>query len=487
VSPPARSLPLAALLDPIEGVEPVGDLATPVTAVTADSRLVVPGALFCCVRGSRADGHDRAPEAVAAGAAALLCDHRLDLDVPQAVVADPRAALGPVAARFWGDPSHHLDVVGITGTNGKTTSVAMLHAVLVAAGRPAAMIGTLGGGGAGGVPRPPTTPDAPDLQARLAELREDGVTAVAMEVSSHALVQHRVAGTRFAVAVFTNLSRDHLDLHETMEQYFAAKARLFEPDLTERAVVNVDDPRGRLLADAARIPTRPFSLRDASDVEVGLAASTFTWRGRTVRLPLGGLFNVRNALGAATAALELGIGVDAVVEGLGALTPVAGRFEVVEAGPPVTVVVDYAHTPDGLEQLLRAARPVGDGRLLVVFGCGGERDREKRPVMGAVAATLSDVAVITSDNPRSEDPLVIVEQVRAGARGDAEVVVEPDRRSAIATALQRSRPGDVVVVAGKGHETTQTVGNRVVPFDDRVVAREELDRLAGAGAGAAGR
>jgi UDP-N-acetylmuramoyl-L-alanyl-D-glutamate--2,6-diaminopimelate ligase len=321
-------------------------------------------------------------------------------------------------------------------------------------------------------------------------MRDAGTRAVAMEVSSHALSQGRVAGTRFAVAVFTNLTPDHLDHHGTMEAYFAAKASLFEPALSDVAVVNTDDPHGRLLLDAAVIPTEGFSLADAADVVADMAGTTCTWRGQRLRIPLPGTFNVANALAAATAAARLGVDVATIARGLAAAGPVPGRFEVVAAGAPVAVVVDYAHTPDGLEQVLRAVRPLAGGaRVTVVFGCGGDRDRSKRPVMGAIAARLADAVVVTSDNPRSEDPLAIIAEVAAGAEGvagGAPVVTTPDRRTAIADALRASEPGDVVVVAGKGHEVTQVIGDREVPFDDRAVVADllvELGLVRGAPAG----
>jgi len=449
-----------------------GDAAAEVTAVTHDSRAVVPGALFCCVPGEQVDGHAFAPEAVERGAVALLCDRRLGLGVPEVRVADVRAAMGPVAAAVHGHPSAALQVVGVTGTNGKTTTTWLLQAVLEAAGRPTGLIGTLSGSR--------TTPEAPDLQARLAELRDDGKRAVAMEVSSHALALHRVDGTRFAVAVFTNLGRDHLDFHESVEDYFAAKARLFGPELAEVAVVGRDDAHGRLLRDAARIPTRGYSLAVVEDLELGPRSSRGRWRGQELRVPLGGAFNVRNALAAATAAVELGIDEATVVAGLAEAPPVPGRFEAVAIEAPFTAVVDYAHTPDALEALLGAAREgTGEGRLLLVFGCGGDRDRTKRPAMGEVAARLADVVVVTSDNPRSEDPAAIAAAVREGASGPGSVTTELDRRAAIATALAEAGPGDVVVVAGKGHETTQDAGGAVVPFDDRVVVAEEWARIGG--------
>ncbi len=451
-----------------------GDAATEVTAVTHDSRAVVPGTLFCCVPGERADGHAFAPEAVARGAVALLCARPLGLGVPEVVVADVRAAMGPAAAAVHGHPSATVPVVGVTGTNGKTTTTWLLQAVLEAAGRPTGLIGTLSGAR--------TTPEAPDLQARLAELRDGGAEAVAMEVSSHALALHRVDGTRFAVAVFTNLGRDHLDFHESIEDYFAAKARLFGPELAEVAVVGLDDPHGRLLRDAARIPTRGYALDDVEDLELGPRSSTGRWRGHRLLVPLGGAFNVRNALAAATAALELGVDEATVVEGLAAAPPVPGRFEAVALEAPFSAIVDYAHTPDALEALLGAARSVArGGRVLVVFGCGGDRDRLKRPAMGEVAARLADLVVVTSDNPRSEDAAAIAAAVVAGATAPASVTTVLDRRAAIAGALAEAGPGDVVVVAGKGHETTQDAGGRVVPFDDRVVVVEEWGRQAGGG------
>ena len=446
-----------------------------VVAVTHDSAAVVPGALFCCVRGSRADGHDFAAAAVAAGAVALLCERVVDVapHVPPVVVADVRAAMAHAAAALFDHPSQRLAVVGVTGTNGKTTTTHLLRAVLEADGRRAAVIGTLSG--AGGPNRPGTTPDAPELQAHLAELAGEGFEAVAMEVSSHALAQRRVDGTRFAVAVFTNLSQDHLDFHGGMEDYFAAKAALFDPERASVAVVNADDAWGRRLLDAPRLPTRPFSLTDAAGLTLDRAGSSFQWQGHPVRLRIPGQANVANAVAAATAAAELGVEPSAVAAGLSSLVSVPGRNEPVERGQPFTVLVDYAHTPDGLEQALSGARRLaGGGRVLVVFGCGGDRDRAKRPLMGEVATRLADLAVLTSDNPRSEGPLEIIDQVRAGVVRPEVLVVEPDRRAAIALALRSAAPDDVVIIAGKGHETTQVFGSRALPFDDRAVAAELL-------------
>jgi UDP-N-acetylmuramoyl-L-alanyl-D-glutamate--2,6-diaminopimelate ligase len=452
---------------PVEQI--VGDpAAVEVTSVVHDSRSVTDGSLFCCVRGALVDGHEFAAGAVDAGAVALLCERALPLTVAQAVVRETRRAMGPIAAAFHSDPSRALEVVGVTGTNGKTTTTHLLRSILEADGRPAAVIGTLTGAR--------TTPEATELQAQLASLRDDAIEAVAMEVSSHALTQHRVDGTWFRVGVFTNLSRDHLDFHHTLDEYFAAKASLFTPDRCAAAVVNIDDPWGRRLVEQLTIPWQPFSLDLVEDVEIHADWSRCTWQGIELRVPLGGRFNLMNALAAAVTAQMLGISPAVIVEGLAQVGPVAGRFEPVDAGQPFHVFVDYAHTPDGLEQLLVAAREIaGQGHVLVVFGAGGDRDRTKRAPMGEVAARLADQVVLTSDNPRGEDPSAIIDAVLEGIADRSNVIVEPDRRAAIDVALGRAAKGDVVVIAGKGHETTQITGDVVVPFDDRAVARELME------------
>jgi UDP-N-acetylmuramoyl-L-alanyl-D-glutamate--2,6-diaminopimelate ligase len=473
---------LSRLLGEVEARAVRGDPAgAEIVAIVHDSGDVAPGCLFCCVPGSRVDGHDFAATAVAAGAVALLVERFVDVDVAQVLVDDVRTAMAPLAAALHGHPSQRMAVVGITGTNGKTTTTFFLRSVLEAAGRRAAVIGTLSGGisRSGGRSGPGTTPAAPELQAHLAELAGEGFDSVAMEVSSHALVQHRVDGVRFAVAVFTNLSQDHLDLHGTMEEYFAAKASLFVPERAAAAVVNADDAWGRRLLDSPRLPTRPFSLADAVGLEVDRLGSSFLWEGEPVRLRLAGTVNVANAVAAAAAARELGIDAGAVAAGLSSMASVPGRNEPVDRGQPFSVLVDYAHTPDALEQTLAGAKTMaGPGRVLVVFGCGGDRDRAKRPLMGEVATRLADLAVLTTDNPRSEDPTAIAAEVRAGVGRPEVLVEEPDRRAAIALALESARPGDVVVLAGKGHETTQVVGADVRPFDDRAVAAELLGSLA---------
>lgn len=441
-----------------------------ISDITHDSRAVRPGALFCCLPGGTADGHEYAAAAVDAGAVALLVERTLPLPVVQLVTDDARRATGWLAASVFGHPADDVRTLGVTGTNGKTTTTQLIAAILRHAGTSTEVIGTLSGRH--------TTPEAPDLQRSFAAFRDGGVEAVVMEVSSHALELSRVAGTTFDVAVFTNLGRDHLDLHGTVERYFAAKARLFEPAMARHAVVNGDDVHGRLLADSIAVPVTVFSRDDIERVTVTATAHSYRWRGVDVHVAIGGDFNVMNSLAAATACAVAGISLDHIAAGLAAAPPVPGRFEPVTAGQPFAVLVDYAHTPDGLREALAAVRRSANGaRVIVVFGCGGDRDREKRPEMGAVAAELADLAVITSDNPRSEDPLAIIDAVAAGvpAHYRDRVVIEPDRGGAIAAALRAARPGDVVLVAGKGHETTQTIGTTVVDFDDRAVARRLLE------------
>ena len=456
----------------LERVDVHGDDSVEVTSVDFDSRAVRAGSLFCCLRGAKSDGHVHAATALEAGATALLVDHLVDVDATQVVVPDTRSAMGRLAASFFNHPARALTLVGITGTNGKTTTTSLVASILSAAGRRTGMIGTLTGAH--------TTPESPELQARLAEFVEQGLTAAVIEVSSHALELQRVVGCHFDVAVFTNLGRDHLDLHGTQERYFAAKARLFQPELSTVAVVNVDDLHGRLLMDVGSIPTHGYGLGDVEDVRVSATEHSYTWRGQRIEVPIGGDFNVMNSLAAATACAQLGIDPASIRLGLHTAPPVPGRFEAVKAGQPFAVIVDYAHTPDGLEQAIGAARRVaGDGDVHVVFGCGGDRDRDKRPLMGAVASRMADHVVITSDNPRSEDPVEIINATFEGVTPDyrGRVVMEPDRRRAIEIAVRRARSGDVVLIAGKGHEQTQIIGDRVREFDDRAVARELLEAL----------
>lgn len=455
-----------------------------VAGITHDSRAVAPGWMFACLRGAEHDGHEHAPEALRAGAGSLLVDHDLALpgigptvDVAQIVVADTRKALGPVSSRICGDPSQQLQIVGITGTNGKTTTTHLLAAVFEAAGLRTGVLGTLSG--------LRTTPEAPDLQRRLADWVADGHDAVVMEVSSHAMTMHRVDGTRFSATVFTNLGIDHLDLHGTLEEYFAAKASLFVPELTGRAIVNRDDEAGVRLAAMVEqrggIDLVTYGMHDIDDVEVSAASHSYRWRDVRIDVPIGGRFNALNSLAAATTAEAIGIDRSTIRAGLAGVAPIPGRFERVRAGRDgdgVSVVVDYAHTPDGLREVIAAGRDVvGPGRRVVlVFGAGGDRDQGKRPEMGAVAAT-ADVVVVTNDNPRSEEPDAIIDAILRGVPDveRARVQVIPDRRAAIAAALDAAAPGDMVIVAGKGHETTQIIGSSAAAFDDRAVARELLE------------
>ncbi|HVW90336.1 MAG TPA: UDP-N-acetylmuramoyl-L-alanyl-D-glutamate--2,6-diaminopimelate ligase [Gaiellaceae bacterium] len=418
-----------------------------------DTRAVSPGTLFFCIPGAQADGHELAAEAVARGAVALVVERRLEVDVPQLEVPSVRAAMGPAAAEFFGQPSRELDVAAVTGTNGKTTTSFLLHAILAAAGRRTALLTNIRRL-VGGEERPTglNTPESIDLQRLFREMLDAGDRACVMEATSIAGAKGRLAGTRFAVLAFTNLTQDHLDFHGTMESYYAAKRALF--DQADAAVVNVADEWGRRLA--AELP----------------GAATFTPDDELgVDLKLRGRFNRANAVTAIAAARALGIPEEAIRAGVEGVRGVPGRFESIEEGQPFSVIVDYAHTPDSLENVLRAARELGPGRLTVVFGAGGDRDREKRPLMGRAAESLSDRAIVTTDNPRSEDPQAIAEQVAAGR---LEIVL--DRREAIERALAGAQAGDVVVIAGKGADTEMEIAGGNVPFDDRAVAREVLGR-----------
>ncbi len=445
-----------------------------------DSRAVQPGDLFCAIPGFEVDGHDFAAGAVDRGAAALLVERLLDLQVPQLVVADARFATAPAAALLAGEPTRKLDVVGITGTNGKTTTAYLTRHLLQSAGRPTGLIGTVeqivGGvrqeGGR-------TTPESPDLQALFVRMLEAGDEACVMEVSSHAMSLHRADAIDWAAVAFTNLSRDHLDFHPTMEEYFEAK-RLLIAEAPHRAVVDLDDEYGARLAgdfpDALVVAIDtvvPDGGMRATQLAADASGTDFTVAGVRTRVPLPGLFNVRNALVALGLAVQLGIPLEDAAAAL-AKAPVApGRMETIDAGQPFAVYVDYAHTPDALVRVLDAARELAAGRVLCVFGCGGDRDRGKRPEMGEAVGSGADVVVVTSDNPRSEDPQAIIDDVLEGIiRDDVTAIV--DRREAIAYALGEAQPGDVVVIAGKGHEQGQTIAGVTHPFDDAQVARELL-------------
>ncbi|MGP0102179.1 MAG: UDP-N-acetylmuramoyl-L-alanyl-D-glutamate--2,6-diaminopimelate ligase [Solirubrobacteraceae bacterium] len=516
-------------LDRLIAAELAGEAAgVEITGLAYDSRHVAPGTLFFCVPGFRTDGHEFAPEAVRAGAAALVVERPLGLGVPEIVVESARAAMAPAAARFYGEPARELRVVGITGTNGKTTTAYMVRALLEAAGERCGLLGTVKsviGGEERAVVR--TTAEAIDLQADLRAMLDGGDRACAMEVSSHALELGRTEAIGFAAAVFTNLTQDHLDFHASMEDYFQAKRRLFLPDGVPPApppavsVINVGDPYGRRLAQEIE-GARTFALDasadySATDVRCVLHGCRFTLHTpegrRDVTLPMPGRFNVANALGALAAAHALAGGLDVLVAALERGVRVPGRFEPVDEGQEFAVLVDYAHTPDSLENVLRAARELvasgagtgEDGRVLCVFGAGGDRDRGKRPLMGEIAARLADETIVTSDNPRSEDPERIIEEILDGVAGNGgEVGASPgarsparaetahvraiaDRQSAIEQAIAGARRGDVVVIAGKGHEQGQEFADgRKLAFDDVAVARAALDArvhdVAGSGA-----
>jgi UDP-N-acetylmuramoyl-L-alanyl-D-glutamate--2,6-diaminopimelate ligase len=459
-----------------------------VTGLAYDNRAVEPGTLFFCVPGFKRDGHDFAPDAVERGASGLVVTRPLGLGVPEVVVDDVRAAMARAAAAFHGDPTASLPVIGVTGTNGKTTTAFMARAILEGAGRACGLLGTVKCV-VGGRERPMarTTPEAIDLQGIFREMLGAGDRACAMEISSHALELRRADGIHVAAAVFTNLTQDHLDFHPTMEDYFQAKRRLFASELTQVRIANVDDPYGRRLAD--EFPGTVTFAIDAEaeyraiDLRSGFSGTTFTVGGREARVPLPGRFNVLNALGAWAAAEALGVAPDDVVAALADAGRVPGRFEPVDLGQPFAVLVDYAHTPDSLENVLRSARELAEGRVLVVFGAGGDRDRGKRPLMGEIAARLADVSVVTSDNPRSEDPEAILDEILAGVPAGAAVEREADRRAAIARAVGLAEPGDVVVIAGKGHEHGQEFADgRKEPFDDVAVAREALQAIPGCAA-----
>jgi UDP-N-acetylmuramoyl-L-alanyl-D-glutamate--2,6-diaminopimelate ligase len=464
-----------------------------VTGLTLSSQRVRPGDLYAALPGSRAHGATYAADAVAAGAVALLTDPAgaalAQVGVPVLVVDDPRAVLGDLGARVYGRPAERLTLIGVTGTQGKTTTTRLLEGGLQGSGTRAAVIGTVGTRIDGkDIKTSLTTPEAPDLQGLFALMIERGVTVCAMEVSSHALVMGRVEGVVYDLAVFLNLGRDHLDFHADLEDYFLAKATLFTPGRARRALVNSDDEHGRRLLADASVPMRSFALDDpgadwrAVDLDLGAGGATFTVVGPDgVRLaascPLPGAFNVANTLAAIATAAEAGLDPAAVARGIATGGGVPGRLEAVEAGQDFTVVVDYAHKPDAVEAALATLRPLTSGRLIVVIGAGGDRDTGKRPLMGEIASRLADVVIVTDDNPRSEDPAAIRSAVLAGATGPAELMEVGDRRLAIREALRRAGGGDIVLVAGKGHEAGQEVAGVVHPFDDRDVVREELEQL----------
>jgi UDP-N-acetylmuramoyl-L-alanyl-D-glutamate--2,6-diaminopimelate ligase len=460
----------------------VGRAPVEIADLAYDARSATAGSLFFCVPGTRVDGHEFAAEAVANGAVALVVRRPLELDVPQIVVADPRRAMGVAADEFFERPTEALEVAGVTGTNGKTTTAFLLYSILAAAGRRPGLLGTIEsrvGGERRGALR--TTPEAIDLQRSFREMLDGGDRSCAMEATSHGSELGRLDRVRFSALVFTNLTQDHLDFHGTIERYFDAKRRLFTATRPP-AAVNLGDAHGRQLAQELEGHQRLLTFGFAEDAElkpenldVGPRGARFTAAGIELETRLRGRFNVENVLGAVAGARLLGIPDEAIAHGVKELRGVPGRFEAVDEGQPFTVLVDYAHTPDSLENVLRTARDLAHNRLICVFGCGGDRDRGKRPLMGRIASELADLAIVTSDNPRSEEPEAIIGEIVAGA--EADVDVEPDRRDAIARAIETAREGDVVVIAGKGHEQGQQFADATVPFDDRDVAREALRRL----------
>ena len=486
----------------LEGVEvlAVGGVANPeIKGITCDSRQVRPGFLFVAVKGFTSDGHEYIGQAVRQGAAAVIAEREVELftETDWALVADTRRVLALLAARFYGHPSSKMKMVGVTGTNGKTTTTNLVASVLDAAGQKVGLIGTIHNRiGEKILPVTHTTPESADLQHLLARMAGEGVETCVMEVSSHALALHRVEGCEFDVAIFTNLTQDHLDFHRDMEGYLDAKLKLFSSlaapgghKTKKDAVINADDPFAGRFIKATGGTVHTYGIHDfadvrAEDIQVFASGVRFTVRGKwgcwPLALKLTGMFNVYNALGAFTALAAMGVPPETIKDVLENTAGVPGRFELVNAGQDFSVIVDYAHTPDGLENILKTARQIAKGRLITVFGCGGDRDRTKRPLMGGIAAGYSDFSILTSDNPRTEDPITILRQIEEGVRaaaGKGGYAVEPDRRTAIRLAVGMAHRGDVVVIAGKGHEDYQIIGTQKFPFDDRLEAAAALEEV----------
>lgn len=446
--------------DRIDGIE--------ITALSFDSRTVKSGDLFFCISGEQHDGHDFAPMAAAAGAAAFVVERRLEIPNLQIIVPNVREAMGYISCAYFEFPSNEITVIGITGTNGKTTTTELINGILNLSGRPSQAIGTLTG--------VLTTPEAPNLQSQIRAMVDSGVSAVVMEVSSHALSQHRTTGIEFDIGVFTNLTQDHLDYHINLEEYFETKCMLFAAGKSKSAVINIDDYFGSQLAERTTIPTVEISRRDIKIIEERFTGTTIIWNGKKADLQISGRFNIDNVLLAASTCQLLGIGEKEIIRGLEGADPIPGRFEVISISEDSPmVIVDYSHTPAGIENVLKSVRHINpDVAVSVVFGCGGERDSRKRPEMAKLAERYADRVILTSDNPRSEDPEKIISETMSGFRNPTAVTVEVDRKAAIETAIKRSPIDGVVVVAGKGDEAVQEIDGKREPFDDRIVAREIL-------------
>ncbi len=488
---------LERLITALGPLEVRGGAPTDIADLAYDTRQVGPGALFFCVPGERVNGHDLAGEAVERGAVALIVERTVDIAVPQLIVPSVRAAMPVVADEFFERPTEELVVAGVTGTNGKTTTAYLIHSIFEAAGMRPGLIGTIESR-VGGEARPAvrTTPEAIDLQRTFRAMLDAGDRSCVIEATSHGSVLGRLERVRFEALAFTNLTQDHLDFHDSMDDYYDAKRRLFtEHEPAPAAAVNIDDEWGRKLADElgrlGRAPLLTYGLSQTADVRptavfgspfinhpddlwIETGEGAMNLRTRLNKSLLLSRFNLQNILAAVAVARLVGLPGNSI-GGLDRVHGVPGRFEAVDEGQSFTVVVDYAHTPDSLQNVLRAARELTSGQLICVFGCGGDRDRGKRPEMGRIASELADVAIVTSDNPRSEDPLAIIEEILAGAAED--VRVEPDRRAAIGQAVEQAGERDVVVIAGKGHEQGQEFADRTIPFDDREVARDALRRL----------
>ena len=468
----------------------IGNQDTEIQNICIDSRKAQPGDLFVCTPGLRMDAHDFAPQAVESGAAALIVDHELPMDVPQVVVEDVRKALSYVAAQYYGNPAEKVRLLGITGTKGKTTTSFLLKSILEEAGKKVGLIGTVCSIiGEEVIPAKLTTPDPLETQCMLRRMVDAGVEFVIMEVSAHAIAMHRLAGMRFEVGAFSNFSQDHLDFFASMDEYFDCKMKFFDPEMTENIVYNADDERVndgmlKLGRKALRTGIREGTDVYANDIEISEYGSNFlmTWHKQfrvSIALKLAGIFNVYNALMAAGMCIHLGIDPEAIRRGLEDVRAVPGRIELLETNTPYRVILDYAHSPDSLENILKAVRDTTKGRMIALFGCGGNRDRAKRPLMGEIAGELSDFCILTSDNPRNEDPMDILAQIEEGIRGTGcEYVVIENRRAAIKYALMNAQPSDVIVLAGKGHETYQEIKGVRHPFNEKIVVAELLDEIA---------